>query len=270
VNAEVLLDSERPKVRRTEVEKVIRRAGIRVSSERADFAIVVGGDGVFSYFGRSEEVPLLFVGVRSGHATGSKAFLAEVYFDELERALVAIRAGRYTVVGQKRLEVLKNRQRIGEVFTDMYLQRGAESNSIRYSVEVSGSRSISESAIGDGVVVCTHAGSTGYFSYPDKTRTGDWLESERYTMIGDDEIGICHLVPTFTSREGSSVQPLRYTIPWQSRVTVKLLREADARVYGVKAERSGVKVGEGDVITVRPSRGTTQLMKVEAHLSNKK
>ena len=266
----MLLDPERPKVRRNEVEKVIRKAGVRLSPERPDFAIVVGGDGVFSYYGRSGPVPLLFVGVRSVHATGSKAFLAEIYFDELERALVAIRGGRYMVVEHKRLEVLKNRRRLGEVFTDMYLQRSAESNSIRYRVEVSGARSISESGIGDGVVVCTHAGSTGYYSYPDKIRAGDWLESGRYTVIGEDEIGICHLVPTYTSRNGSSVQPLRYTIPWQSRVTVKLVREADARVYGVTADRSGVKVGVGDVITIRPSRGTTQLMKVEPQLSNKK
>ncbi len=264
------MDPERPKVKRDEVQKVMRKAGIRFSPDRPDFAIVIGGDGVFGYYGRSESVPLLFVGVRSVHATGSKAFLAEIYFDELEKALVAIRDGRYSVVAHKRLEVSRSRRRLGEVFTDMYLQRGAESNSIRYRVEVSGGRSIVESAIGDGVVVCTHAGSTGYYSYPDKIRAGDWLESERYSMIGEDEIGICHIVPTFTSREGSSVQPLRYTIPWQSRVTVKLVREADARVYGVTGDRSGVRVGVRDVITVRPSRGTTQLIKVESPLSKKR
>ncbi len=264
------MDPERPKVRRDEVQKVIRKARIRFSPDCPDFAIVIGGDGVFSYYGRSESVPLLFVGVRSAYATGSKAFLAETYFDELEKALVAIREGRYSVVEYKRLEVSKNRRRLGEVFTDMYLQRGAESNSIRYSVEVSGGRSIVESAIGDGVVVCTHAGSTGYYSYPDKIRTGDWLESGRYAMIGEDEIGICHILPTFTSREGSSVQPLRYTIPWQSRVTVRMVREADARVYGVTGDRSGVRVGARDVVTVRPGRGTTQLIKVESPLSKKK
>ncbi len=253
MRATVLLDRERPKVDVGEVREVLLRAGLKFSTEKPEIGVVIGGDGVFSYYGRMKDIPLLFVG----------------YFDELENALVGIRDGRYTVVRQKRLEVRKNGRKLGEVFTDVYLQRGIESNGLRYRVEVSGGQSFGESAIGDGVAICTRAGSTGYYSYPDKIKTGDWLESGRYTIIGDDEIGVCHIVPTFTTRDGSSLQPLRYTVPWESRVIVRLVRDADARLYGVTEDRRGVSVGVKDVVMVLPSRGTTRLIRLEAHLESK-
>jgi len=269
LKVKVLMDLQRPKVKVEEVRKIIANAGVTFSPRQAEFGVVVGGDGVFGYYGRTESIPLLFVGVKSPYATGSKAFLAETYFDELEGALVEIRHGRYKVVEQRRLEVLANGRRLGDVFTDVYLQRGAESNELRYRVEISGNRSIGESAISDGVAVCTRAGSTGYFSYPDKVRSGDWLESGRHTMIGEDEIGICHIVPTYTSRDGSSLQPLRYTVPWGSEVRIKLVREADARLYGVTDERGGVNVGVKDLITIRPSRSVTRLIRVAPRSASK-
>ena len=269
MRATVLLDRDRPKVDVGEVKEILRKVGFRFSINKPEIGVVIGGDGVFSYYGRMRNIPLLFVGVRSAQATGSKAFLAEAYFDELENALIGIRDGRYTVMKHKRLEVRKNGSKLGEVFTDVYLQRGLESNGLRYRVEVSGGQSFGESAIGDGVAICTKAGSTGYYSYPDKIRMGDWLESGRYTIIGDDEIGVCHIVPTFTSRDGSSLQPLRYTVPWESEVKVKLVREADARLYGATQDRRGVRVGVNDLVTVRRSRGTTRLIRLGAHLESK-
>jgi hypothetical protein len=269
MRATVLLDQERPKVSLGEVREILRKAGLKFSTDNPEIGVVIGGDGVFSYYGRMQDIPLLFVGVRSAQVTGSKAFLAEAYFDELEDALIGVRDGRYTVVRHKRLEVRKNGRRLGEVFTDVYLQRGVESNGLRYRVEVSGGQSFGESAIGDGVAICTRAGSTGYYSYPDKIRTGDWLESGRYTIIGDDEIGVCHIVPTFTSRDGSALQPLRYTLPWESEVNVRLVREADARLYGVTEDRRGVRVGVKDLLAVLPSKGTTRLIKLGAHLESK-
>ncbi len=263
MRAKVLLDPERPKVKFVEVERVLRRAGIETSKSKADFGVVVGGDGVFGVYGRTERLPLLFVGVRSDRATGSKALLAEAYFDELEDALRKIAQGQFGIIEHKKLEVLKNRKRLGEVFTDVYLQRGDESNSLRYRVDVSGRGVvIKESAIGDGVVVCTRAGSTGYFSYPDKLRMGDWLSPDRNTVFGENEIGVCHILPTYTLRDGMTEHPLRYTIPWGCRVKIRLVRDADARLYGVTRQHGGVRVGMKDLVAVEPSENTTRVMKL--------
>jgi hypothetical protein len=259
----ILLDRERPKVKPEQVRQVVSEAGFRVTSRSPDIGVVVGGDGVFSYYGRSEQVPLLFVGVRSSRATGSKAYLAEAYFDGLSEALSRIKRGEFGVIEHRRLEVSLNGKRLGAVFTDVYLQRGAESNSLRYKLEIENMGTLTaESAIGDGVVICTSTGSTGYFSYPDKISLGEWLEPDRFATIMENEIGVCHILPTYTSREGKKEHPLRYTLPWGSKITVKLERPADARLYGVTGDRGGVKIEAKDSIAIGPSQTTTKVIKV--------
>ncbi len=256
----LLLDDEKPKVEEKELKRVVEQAGFKVAARKADLGIVVGGDGVFSRYGRTESLPLLFVGVRSSTATGSKAYLAETYFDELPEALRALSTGNFSVREHRRLKVLKNGKALGRVFTDVYLQRGAESNCIRYRVKVNGRGvMIDESAIGDGVVVTTSAGSTGYYSYPDKIK-GDWVELAGHAGIGDGEIGICHVVPTFTERYGTREHPLRYTVPWGSRIELFITRPADARLYGVGDGRGGVAIHVKDRIAILPGEDATKVV----------
>ena len=259
----LLLDGERPKVKEEELRRVVERAGLEVVTTKADMGIVVGGDGVFSRYGRTESLPLLFVGVRSRTATGSRAYLAAAYFDELPKVLRSVATGSYRVKEQKRLKVLKNGRALGQVFTDVYLQRGAESNCIRYRLRVSGEGfSVDESAIGDGVVVTTSAGSTGYFSYPDKIR-GDLVVASGHAGIGEGMVGICHVVPTFTERHGTGEHPLRYTVPWGSRIEISITRPADARLYGVGPGRGGVGVEVKDKITVLPGDDATKVVSLD-------
>ena len=166
MKAKILLDPERPKVSYEDAKKVILSTGIEVSEQNADVGVVIGGDGVFGEFGRSESIPLLLVGVRSRGATGSKAYLATADFEDLASVMGEVKKGRYEVVQFRRLEVTKNGKPLGDVFTDVYVERGADSNCIRYHLKVKGTGlAIFESAIGDGVVITTRAGSTGYFSY---------------------------------------------------------------------------------------------------------
>ncbi len=258
--ARLLLDGDKPKVNEGELRRVVQESGFRVVTRKADVGVVVGGDGIFSKYGRTEASPLLFVGVRSRAATGSKAYLAAAYFDELPDVLRKLAAGEYSIEEHRRLLVMKNGRSLGEIFTDVYLQRGDESNCIRYKVKVEGGGvEIDESAIGDGVVVSTSAGSTGYYSYPDKIR-GDALEVGGHAGIGASEVGICHVVPTYTVRHGTGEHPLRYTVPWGSRIEISMTRNADARLYGVGPNRGGVKVKVGDRIIVEPGKGTTKVV----------
>lgn len=259
----LLLDGERPKVGEKTLRRVVERAGFDVVTGKADMGIVVGGDGVFSRYGRTESLPLLFVGVRSKTATGSKAYLAEAYFDELSEALGKLASGNFTIKKQRRLEVLKNGKELGRVFTDAYLQRGAESNCIRYRVKVRGQGlSIDESAIGDGVVVTTAAGSTGYYSYPDKIK-GDSVELAAHAGVGESEVGICHVIPTFTERHGTREHPLRYTVPWGSVIEISITRPADARLYGVGLGRGGIAVEIEDLISILPADDATKVVSLE-------
>jgi len=243
-----------------ELKKVIEEAGMSVSRGKADFGVVVGGDGRFSWYGRTENIPLLFVGVRSKGAAGSKAQLARIEYGHLPRALKRIGNGDYSIDEYDRLAVLLNGRIVGEVFTDVYLQRGADSTCIRYRVKVSGhGEAIEEAAIGDGVVISTSAGSTGYYSYPDRIR-GDYIDPGGFASIEKDEVGICHITPTYTERAGTDLHPLRYTVPWGSRISLSLFRKADARIYGTTDNRAGVRVSLGDEIVVRPGRKKTRVI----------
>jgi hypothetical protein len=260
MKAVMLLDGGRPKVGRAELRKALERAGVEVVERKADFGVVVGGDGKFSRYGRTEEIPLLFVGVRSRRPTGSKAFLAQALYDELPRVLEEIVAGRYKIDRYRRLEVLMNGKSLGEVFTDTYLQRGAESTCIRYRVRVRGEGvSMDEAAIGDGVIFTTSAGATGYYSYIDRI-DGETLNPRGYARLGRDKMGVCHVTPTYTERSGDKVHPLRYTLPWGCKIEVSLFRPGDARLYGTTDSRGGVKVTMGDKITIRPGKRVTRVI----------
>ena len=254
MKVKLLLDGGAPKVPPARLREIVLDAGMRVTNGGADFGIVVGGDGRFSRYGRSEDIPLLFVGVRSKGVTGSKAHLAQTTLDDLPSALRRIREGRYEVLEHRRLGILLNGRRIGDAFTDVYLQRGSESTCIRYNINVLGPGvSIQEAAIGDGVVVATQAGATGYYSYPDRIR-GEWMDPAAFASIGKDEVGICHVSPTFTERKGSTQHPLRYQVPWGSKIELSLFRKADARLYGATDGHGGVRVRLGDTVTVVSGR----------------
>lgn len=260
MKAKMLLDGGAPKVPPVELRNLIQKAGIEVSDAKADFGIVVGGDGRFSRYGRMESVPLLFVGVRSKDITGSRAYLAQTTIDELPSALARVRTGDYSVDEHPRLAVLKNGRALGEVFTDVYLERGSESTCIRYNVRVTCERvSFDEAAIGDGVVVSTRAGATGYYSYPDRIR-GERMDPTAFADIKRDEVGVCHVCPTYTERSGLRRHPLRYTVPWGSSLKLSLFRKADARLYGTTDNRAGVKVALKDEITIRPGRQVTRVI----------
>jgi len=262
MKVKILLDPVKPKVDYEQVKKVVTAAGMEVSSRRAEIGVVVGGDGVFSEFGRNESIPLLFVGVKSSRPTGSKAFLAEVEFEDLGSALAKVVEGSYRVVQSKRLEVVKSGRSLGDVFTDVYLQRGADSNCIRYRLTVKGAGStIVDSAIGDGVVVATRAGSTGYFSYPDKLKDGDALVADAHTLLDEDTVGVCHILPTYTEREGTDEHPLRYTVPWGCRIELRIERPVDARLFGLGWDREGEKVTTKDLVAIEPSQRTTRVIR---------
>ncbi len=259
MRVKILIDDEVPKVPLRRLERAVRESGLELASKKADIGLVVGGDGVFGRFGSTESIPLLFVGVKSKSATGSRAFLAHAFVDELSGTLASLASGRYKIRQSKRLKVLKNGRSLGTTFTDVYLQRGDESNCIRYSVKVSDERNFEDVAIGDGVVVTTAAGSTGYYSYPDKIR-GEGVHATGHTFLRDDQIGICHIIPTYTARLGTKEHPLRFAVPWGTKVEISLTRRADARLYGVGPDRGGVRVSTGDLVAVLPSAETTRIV----------
>jgi NAD+ kinase len=126
-----------------------------------DLAIVLGGDGTFlmaaGMYGPGE-TPLLGVNL------GRLGFLAEVERGELEQALAKLVAGEYVV--EKRGMLAARVQRRGErvfaalVLNDVVVTKGPLARIIHLEVAV-GSVRIG-SYRGDGLIVATPTGSTGY------------------------------------------------------------------------------------------------------------
>lgn len=264
MKAAVLVDLERPKVSESEVVAILKKSGIEHSNSSPDFGVVVGGDGLFSYQGRQLGIPLLFVGTKSRRPTDSKARLAEVYLTGLEAALREVKAGRYTVTKHRRLEVRVDGGRfLGEIFTDVSLEKGADSNCIRYALDVRGKgRGFTDSAVSNGIVITTASGSTGYYSYLDKLDRGYHLQPEKYTKIAEDEVGVCHIAPTYTSRSDTPLHPLRYSVPWGTSFRITLMRDADAHLFGVTRSRKGLRITTKDTVEVGPSRNTTNVIRL--------
>ena len=263
MKAAVLIDPERPKAKKSDILRMLSDTGIGYSSAHPDFGVVVGGDGIFSHYGRLISFPLLFVSVRSRETTASKGYLAEVDLDDLPKALADISRKNYHEMQYRRLKVSVNGNVRGDVFTDVYLEKGADSNCVRYHLEVRGKDfTFTESAISNGVILCTSAGSTGYYSYVDKLKDGSALRAEKYTQIGVDEVGVCHIAPVVTRRDSTRQSPLRYTVPWGTTVRVTLTRDADARLFGLTRSRRGIRIRVGDRIELSPSHDKTRVLKL--------
>lgn len=261
----LLAESELQSTERS-ISKEIENAGIRIVKRNAEAAIVVGGDGTFGFYGSRNNLPLLFVGMGSHSELGSKGVLAELHLDKIAEAAKALKEGRYLIEEYNRLGVKVGGVKKGETFTDIYVQRGVESNALRYELDIqAGEKRISEFAISDGIIVTTSIGASGYFSYPDKIVSGKMFDEKRFTVINRDEIGICHILPTYLRRESKTkrgLQPFRYTVPMYSKILIKLRREAHARLYGIGHSRKGINAPANMEIEISAERSHTKRIKL--------
>lgn len=224
----------------------------------------MGGDGAFGYYGRILSIPLLFVGVRDAGVLGRKAKLAETYYDELLKSLCMIEDGSYRVLEWKMLSAELN-DSSADILTDVYLERGQFAGCLRYETTVSPHQSKalrhSDYAIGNGVVVSTSFGARGYFSYPDRLQTIKKVKLSA-TPFTDNRVGICHIIPTFLARmrrgKLTKVGSVRYTVPYGSKIEIRLLRDAKARLYGTTVHSRGIAVRVGDIVTIQQSKRTAR------------
>ncbi|HEY6757398.1 MAG TPA: hypothetical protein VI037_08455 [Nitrososphaera sp.] len=262
----IFVHPKRPKISVAQIAERIKSAGFLYSPNEPDIGIVVGGDGTFGYYGRILTVPMLFVGVRETNILGSKARLAETMYDRLDGALHGIDAGRYSVNDKSMLSVHFAGQS-SDVLTDVYLERGEFAGCIRYAVQVNnGQSSFNEYAIGNGVIVSTSFGSAGYFSYPNRLKAKEWDQASSIELFSDNRLGICHIIPTYLVREGNGkhylTNKIQYTVPMNYDIKIRLVRDANVRLYGTSEDSKGKQVLLHDKITISPSIKTAKIIKL--------
>lgn len=126
-----------------------------------DLIIVVGGDGTILRVARDLacwNVPVL--GINLGH----KGFLAEIEVDQMERFLEYIALGQYDYQERMMLEARFRRgdKELGHylALNDIVVARGPFSRIIKVDALINGD--FMESYSGDGIIIATPTGSTGY------------------------------------------------------------------------------------------------------------
>ena len=129
--------------------------------DEADFIICVGGDGTFLKAARDAyalKLPVL------GINKGTVGFLAEVEPGEIESALEKVMAGEYKIQPRMDLEVevVRRGKKVYESYAinDAVVTRTALSRILR--IEVNVDDKFVDSFRGDGVILSTSTGSTGY------------------------------------------------------------------------------------------------------------
>lgn len=271
----IFVHPTRPKMPLADILKVVRSAGLSYSKSEPDVAIVVGGDGTFGYYGRTLSIPMLFVGVKERNILGSKARRAEIFYDNLGKALKDIETGKYRIDEERMLSVNCNGNK-ADILTDVYLERGIFAGCLRYAISVedktrsrdSASKTcFTEYAIGNGVIVSTPFGSGGYYSYADRMKVGSW-SNRSIKLFGANRIGICHILPLFLVRVRNGRKQMtdraRYTVPSQSVIKINLMREADARLYGTTKSSKGIPIGISDKVIITQSNKTAQIIRLKS------
>lgn len=257
---------------------------ISYSKKDPDIAIVVGGDGTFGYYGRILRIPMLFVGINDPDILGSKAKMAGVSFDDLSKALMCIKLGRYFVDKRRMFSLTYGTEKSVDILTDVYLERGTYSHGIRYALSVfstnkfkqSSKQTFTEYAIGNGVIISTSFGSGGYYSYPQRIKLGRYNDNDTAIQkrVSDNKIGICHIIPTFLLRLGNEggrkknnnnrrvSDQIQYTVPIESTIKINLIRDADVRLYGTTDDSKGTAVGIDSEISIRRSNRFAKIIQL--------
>lgn len=281
----VFVHPKRPKVSKNEIETILKSHDFHIADSISDIdiALVVGGDGTFSYYGRNLSIPLLFIGVTEPDILGSKSILAKTTIEDIDKALLCLKKGQYKIIKRNMISVKYNTFEPVDVLTDIYVERGIFAGCIRYTVSVAKNK-IKETkdnndnnnnndndknvdfidfVIGNGVIISTAFGSTGYYSYPDKISNPTKITSE---LFDDDDLGVCHILPSFAVRKKTklkkekTIKQIRYTVPFQSTIKINIIRDADVRLYGMLDSSKGVAVKTNNPITITPSKRIAKIV----------
>ncbi len=139
---------------------MLRREQIEIVSSQPDLVVSIGGDGTMLNAIRkhfAEEVP--FIGIN----TGSLGFLPTISSDSLDAFIDVIKEGKYTIshypVIKVDVETIKGQKSTCFAFNEVVVKQ-AEPRLMRAEIYVDDK--IFNHFSGDGLIVATPAGTTGY------------------------------------------------------------------------------------------------------------
>ena len=210
----------------------------------ADFVICFGGDGTILHMAKAatrHHVPILGVNI------GTMGFMAELESTELHE-LTRLASGDYTIDTRMMLDVTVQRER-NIIFHEMCLNdavvtKGAVARIVHLSVSCDGVQAME--CGGDGIIVATPTGSTGY----NLSAGGPIVEPDTQSILitpicAHDLLSRCIVA-----------SPERV-------VTLELTRNARRNAFLSVDGGKAIKLSMGDVTTIRKSNKQTQLIRLK-------
>ena len=213
----------------------------------ADCVMVLGGDGTIIQAARelaATGVPILGVNL------GTVGFLAEVELAHIYKAIDAVMAGRYKLEKRFMLKgsVIKDAKIVYEAnaLNDIVVARGNLVRAISTTVYIDGNPM--SSLHGDGIIVTTPTGSTGYN-----------LSAGGTIILPDAEVfGIHPICPHSLNSRGvitSSAAKIDIDVEWNKR------SEPDEAIVSFDGNK-GIRLMPGDKVSVMKSELTVPFLRI--------
>ncbi|MEM3781538.1 MAG: NAD(+)/NADH kinase [Candidatus Micrarchaeaceae archaeon] len=227
------------------LEAALSRLGLRKSGSGADLVIAIGGDGTFlraaSMFSSSVILPLRY-----------KTHFGLLMSYELSKARIPLNKlakGEFSIRKEPLIEASVNGRRYISA-GDFYFQRCGEVAALRYTALISsGKNTLRISAVGDGFIICTPMGSTGYFSYYDRL-----LGMKPKRLHG---FGFEHILPfSISQRSAAGVQQkpkIRLVLGADFTARAWPTRGLNQFLYSSAFRNMGIKIGANEVMRFRRS-----------------
>jgi NAD+ kinase len=139
----------------SKIKDVLAVEGFKIVERNPDFIVCYGGDGTVLFSERKfPEVPKLII------KTSSVCRKYDYTPDELKNVLSKIREGNYCLHKKMKLETeAKGKKLVG--LNEIQIHPKLPIHAVRFSLSVDGKEY--EDLIGDGVIIATSFGSTGYY-----------------------------------------------------------------------------------------------------------
>jgi len=139
----------------SKIKDVLVAEGFKVVNGNPDFIVCYGGDGTVLFSERSyPEVPKLII------KTSPVCRKCDFTLYELKNVLSKIRGGNYCLHKKMKLETEANGKRLVGL-NEIQIHPKLPIHAVRFSLSVDGKEF--EDLVGDGVIVATPFGSTGYY-----------------------------------------------------------------------------------------------------------
>ncbi|MGC8675929.1 MAG: NAD(+)/NADH kinase [Candidatus Micrarchaeia archaeon] len=235
------------------LENALKKTGFKKAktAEEADMLIAIGGDGTFlraaATFLKSAILP-----IRYGTHFGT---LLHYDIKTARAALESVASGEFSTRKEPLIEAeLNGRKHVSA--GDFYFQRGREGSAVRYVATIKYSKkTVRVSAVGDGFVVCTPMGSTGYFAYDDRLagRTPKRIQG----------FGFAHILPCSIMQKTNgknSKAALKIEMDGDFAVEAVPTRQLDQLLYSSSFKSAGIPVAKGEKMAFRRSKASATII----------